>query len=81
MERERICVLHLLAVFILDEEMLLPFSSVSSVYGLLCLQSDIERVDMSAASFTSRHPLLLLLSSILAGSYDICWHQAVQNIK
>lgn len=49
------------------------------VFVLLCLQSDIEQIDMSAFSFNSH--LLLSLLNMLIHSHEIWWHQAFQKIE
>lgn len=67
------CVLHLLAMFILNKDMLLSFfSTMSSVYAfvLLCLYSGIEQIDMSAFS-VNNHLLLSVLSIELVCSHNI----------
>lgn len=80
MGRKHMCALHLPAMFILNESLLLPFLlTMSSVYASLCLQAGIEKIDMSALSFYPHHILLLVLSTMLVCSHDICWHPAFQK--
>lgn len=49
------------------------------VFVLLCLQSGIEQIDMSAFFFN--RDLLLLVLNMLVFSHDIWWHQGFQKVE